>query len=603
MTEPSEIRLPAVALHDADPHRLVDAIAEVITAGPRPDLLELAAELAAPPVDFLSTVFSARATMMAMSRGRAFYHHELRGRVPMPEALRPEVDVWDGGTVPQWTDGVFVEPKYFSFRQDAPFAAYNTVHRRKWRPHELLHGAVGFFWRPDATRFETYVGSRLNELLPVVHWYGLDEVFRPRCPAHRGTVLHREHCRDCERACRPFWEVEIDDADRAAAVRFVEEAQAHLNGELAACRDEIRTGRVHETPRGHLNASTDAVGYLLGHWNRLNAWSFRTWAEMFLRPGVDYHDDLADYADHIQACADQLVGGTVAVDRSRFEAMRQRRVLQDVAYRTVLALEWLEPGAEAALLDPLERCAAAAAQLHEAPSAAETTAADALDALLVALADLAGDLPEEVATPLLAFGLPFWSDGRDPDYELANLAEGIAQATPLAADLLDAEELRSFAASDLFGEPGRLATRFAAFLTGRASHVPELTATADLAALEAWIADDPHRDEEAERFAQPLSDLEVARPADVRLNRTARRAPFGAAAVAAYAEIEVDAPQVELLAAYWRGELQLVIVDAAVDAVLADVVAQRAPAAADTALALAEAGVIVWIPTVSQRGE
>ena len=65
------------------------------------------------------------------------------------------------------------------------------MHRRKWRPHELLHGAVGFFWREDASRFETYVGARLNELLPVVHWYGLDEIFRPRCERHTGEVLFR----------------------------------------------------------------------------------------------------------------------------------------------------------------------------------------------------------------------------------------------------------------------------------------------------------------------------------------------------------------------------------------------------------------------------
>src|SRR5690606_6162444 len=126
-------------------------------------------------------------------------------------------------------------------------------------------------------------GARLNELLPVVHWYGLDEIFRPRCEAHQSTVLHRDFCPACEDAVRPYWEVE--PLDRRAAIAFTTSAREHFERELDACRREIATGEVVEVPDGRLNASTDAVGYLLGHSNRLDAWTFRTWAEMFLLDG------------------------------------------------------------------------------------------------------------------------------------------------------------------------------------------------------------------------------------------------------------------------------------------------------------------------------
>lgn len=592
--------LPRTTLADFDPETLVDAIAGEMASGPRPGLVALAESMGVPSQDCVGTVMSARAMLMAAARGRAFYHHELRGRLPMPPHLFPEVDVWESGTVPIWEDGVLVEPKYFSFRQDAPFAAYNPIHRRKWRAHELLHGAVGFFWRRDASRFETYIGARLNELLPVVHWYGLDEMYRARCEEHRGRVLHREFCPRCEDALRPYWETEPMLRDEA--IRHAQHAKAHFLREIDACRLEIATGEVHATPTGRLDASSDSVGYLYGHWPRVNAWSFRTWAELFLREGFDYFADLSVYADRVEACAARLVGGVAVTTMLRFDALRQRRLLQDLGYRALLALEWMDPDSPSSqavdrtVMGALERCSAAVNDLVDSEDA-RWEAEDALQGLLEVLRDVHEAFPPSVSDALLALGTTFWDAGRDPEWEIGSIAEGISQGAPLAADQLDAGHVQAFLHSAHFGRKGRLVGRFAGYLRQEADAGNDsLDMLTDLVELEAWASNDPRRDEDGERFGQAIADLEHVVGEQLRLNATYRRATFGVEAVAELANANFRSDQVDLAAAYWRGELHIVVVDETIDEVIRAVQAGQKPDNEDALLELIEAGLILWRP-------
>jgi hypothetical protein len=595
-----ECVLPRATMASLNIDTFVDAIAGEMLAGSRPELIELACELGAPYRDSLATVTSARAMVMAARRGRAFYHHELRGRIPMPPELSPELEVWDDGTVPIWQDGVLVEPKYFSFMQDSPFAAYNPVHRRKWRPHELLHGAVGFYWSPNATRFETYIGARLNELLPVVHWYGFDEIFRPRCAEHVGSVLYREFCPRCESVLRPYWEVEPDG--RIAALRFARGAQEHFLREMVACREEIRTGVVHETPLGRLNASSDAIGYLHGHWNRLTALSFERWAEMFLIDGNDYVSDIAAYADRIERHAARLIGGPVVASHERFSALRLRRVIQDYAYRTLLALEWLTTpthatrAIEQTILGALERCADSARLLADSDEGL-WDAADALTHLVEMLRELRHALPDEIAEPLLAAGLTFYEHGRDRSWELTQLADGISQGARFTASRVDAGHIQTFAESEVFKKPGRLTSRFAEYLLSKARTNRQYREVAQLAALEAWASDNPRRDEHCERFGIPVASLEGVSASALRINRTLRRAEFDTEAVEVLADTIFVEETVELAGVYWRGELHLLVLDPRMSHALTAIDSGVVPDDEEALLALMEAGVVVWCPT------
>ena len=300
--------------------------------------------------DFVVSPLSMRVGALGAANGCLFAHHELRTSLAMPRALQPEVsgerDSWES----QWENGILTDSRYFSFRTDGRLQIYNPNHRRQWRPHEVMHGISKFYWNPTMTRFEAYLGARLNELLPIVHWYGWDEILRPVCSAHRGQRLYRHFCADCERAAKPYWELTNQEQSelREAALGHAAFGMDHWQTEWSACLRELSTGIRQSIPRGLLDASSDALGYLKGHWNRITAWSMGAWVERFLIPGFDYYDSLEDYASSVRNLHGQLFFSELQVDFENASHLQQRRVIQELAYRIHVGLENLTEGSDSA---------------------------------------------------------------------------------------------------------------------------------------------------------------------------------------------------------------------------------------------------------------
>lgn len=544
------------------PEALVEAAAPLIEQ-PLPEGVEaLLALTGGPTLDMLVTPFSARAALLGASTGLAFYHHELRGRLPMPPDLEPEVAVWGEGTVPVWRNGVLEEPKYFSFFEDAPLFAYNPNHRRKWRPHEMLHAAQRFFWSPAMTRFEAYLGARINELLPVVLWYGFDEIFRPRCDIHRGHPLYREHCPACEQLAVTYDQPSPHRVTPSGSLTFARHALEHLTTEWTAIRRELETGQPHSTPRPALDASSDAIGYLRGHWNRLTAWSFGAWAERFLLPGVDGFTTLHETANHALTCTQQLVSGTLSLSPSTYLARRARRILQDLTYRLYLTLEHLDETsphaarAEDALEPHLDHAAHLCHDLLQAPERASeltTTFHDLLAAYEDALHPLTA-LPNPVRDAFPALGYTFPQAPLEPARPaLALLREGLVSALPEGSQRLDLDPLLlPFARSPQFLEHGRLATRFASWYATRPNANPELKAWIR---LDAWLAEEPRRDPVANDFATLPGALSDLTSGTLRPHATLRRGSFPSSVI----ETLTGTPGERLMAIRKGDELRLLI--------------------------------------------
>ncbi len=603
--------IAADALPDAK--AIVDACDELAAGGEPDGLVELLGQMGAPVLDMVVTPLSARAALLAAEGGRAFYHHELRERVPVPQDQAPEVAVWEHGLVPHWQQGVLEEPKYFSFFQDAPFPAFNPNHRRKWRPHELLHGALKFFWHPEMTRFEMYVGARLNELLPVVHWYGFDEIFRPRCQRHQGTVLYREYCADCEAAARPYWESSQKwrAERRPQAIAWAERGLTHYRDELAACRAEIDTGEVHEVDRPRLDSSSDAIGYMRSHWNRMTAWSFGVWAETFLSDGFDYFSSLERYVGHLERTTHRLLGAEVAVDDEHYHMLRGRRAVQDIAYRIYVALEWLDEGSarlrevEERLMPQLEQAAHHVHHLEDEAQLSDFTDHVVLD-LLGAFERVRDHFPEEVGRAVPALGYTWCEPSRFVVAGADQLEAGIADAVPLTAEQLDddlAELVEAFGGSQAFRSHGRLAARLAEWLATSDRYAR----VAELARFEAWAMDPPIKDRTAELFASLPSSLDefALRPGTARLNQTLRRAQFPPMVVAqvtndpGLAEVDAD---VEMARIFLHDELRLIVVGPGAELIFTAIeegeprrewVADVDP---ESLASLLENGFVVWLP-------
>ncbi len=572
---------PSLASHQPprqwlpSPDALAQALAEASREPAPSGFASLAEQMGAPAIDLSATHLTARATLMAAAHGRAFYHHELRRRLPMPPALEPEVKVWDGGTVPAWADGVLAEPKYFSFFQDAPFPAFNPNHRRKWRAHELLHGSSRFFWHPDMSRFEFYISARLNELVPVLHWYHLDEIYRPRCLQHLDQVLHRHHCLDCQAAARPFWELDADqiDARRDQAIEHIQGAWDHLDEEWEAIVNEIRQGRRVHTPRPRLDASSDAIGYMRAHWNRVTAWSFGHWVETFLVDGVDYFSRLSALQHNVADTLHQLVSGEIDLDTEQFFARRTRSQLQDLGYRVLLALEWLDPEgddgqrAEEILMPQLEQCARLCHQLLDDTDQVGA-GLDQFARTCQAFSQVAPRFPDEIADGFLAFGYRFIDQQVFADAAIGQVFQGLQDAMPATAEAIDdpLATTRQFILHAHFDKPGRLARRFATIADDL-----EAPIHTDLTRFEAMANDEPRRDREALHFgALP------AHPADLRdlngtlrPNRTLRRHTFDADLLRSITEQPLDADgPVAVAACLVDGDLRLIIEDDSIATIL-----------------------------------
>jgi hypothetical protein len=625
----AKLHFPDIAADDLPDAEAIVEACEALAAGGEPEgLSDLLSKMGAPVLDMVVTPLSARAALLAADGGRAFFHHELRERVPVPADQAPEIAVWEAGTVPTWQDGVLEEPKYFSFFQDQPFPAFNPNHRRKWRPHELLHGALKFFWHPEMTRFEMYVGARINELLPVVHWYGFDEIFRPRCQHHeeklrQGEVIYREYCQRCEDAAKPYWETEKSwrDERRELAVRWAQKGLDHFSEEWQACRAEIATGAVHEADHPRLDASSDAIGYMRSHWNRMTAWSFGVWAETFLKDGVDYFSSLERYAKNLETTTRDLLSGELAVDPAEYEIQRGRRAVQDVAYRIYVALGWLEESdpnlreAEERLMPALEQAAHHVHHVADEDQLADYSDDVVVD-LLEAFARVRDLFPDEIARSVPALGYTWGQSERWIAAGRGLLEEGVAQALPLAAELLEdqlAELVADFAGSETFRSHGRLATRFARWLSDPdgVDHalVDQVLAgrAAELARFEAWASESPKKDRDAELFASLPGSLDefALRPGNTRLNETLSLETFSPMVVAQVTNdpglAQSEGP-ICMARIYMRGELRLIVAGAQAvrifDAVeegepRRDWVADVDP---ESLASLLENGFVIWLP-------
>ena len=592
-----------------DPHDLASACLRA--PAPEGDLGLLDA-LGSPAIDVCITPLSARAALIALAHGAATFHHERRVRLPMPPDLAPPTPVWTDGdraTVPRWEAGVLAEPKYFSFFQDAPLPAYHPNHRRKWRAHELLHTAVGFLWHPQITPFEAYLGARLGELLPVVHWYGWDEIARPRCIVHKGQILYGEYCADCEAIAKPYWSLPADrrEGRRAESERASREARAHFIEEWRACWQEITSGHPHATPRPNLDASSDAIGYLRSHWPRQTAWSFGAWVERFLIEGTDYVASADGYARRIAAITQRLVDGSVAASSRRAALMRARRAHQDLAYRALLLIEWGDHwnlDIEAEITPALDALAHRATAMLDEQALVGAQDAELAGDLIARVSSIVG-IPEGMADAFGAVGHDI-TGARSPMAQRAQLWQGIESGAPHTAhalhERLDDQGLHdlldTFVADPIFWALGPLNSRLARWL--RAHEAPE----AGLTELEAWMVAPPHRDAEAEDFGvliEPDSEW-ASGGGELRLSRTYRRCHAEPQAIEAIG-VDAGGQAHECIGAIVRGESVIAFLEGARLRSLIEAL-ERGPITDPDAqdldgrivLELLELGVAVWLP-------
>ena len=487
----------AAATDDELADRIVDLALSLRAPGPQ-YYAPLAKAAGLPLGEVLASPYSLRAIAMAVDVGATAIHHDVRRVIPWAEELRGHEDVISGNHG-QWSSGVLEAGKYEAFLQEEPLSVYNPNHMSKWGPHELLHRVCRFFWRQNMSRWELYLGARLNEVIPVVHWYGMDEILRLDRVGFSIEVDTAAPNATLERA---QWLTVPETELRARAeadVAHLRAGLAHFQREMDAIDEEIATGQRVRIEDAVLDSSSDATAYVVGHWTRLKRPSMNILCTEFLDCGQDFHDGVHQYREVIGGLFDDLLCAPLELDLERCAVLCRRRLAWDTLIRTTL----LGPVGEQALAE-------LATQRAEPGLPADNAGFDRLEGRLSDLLEEASGDVDHVEWD----GEPDWvlSQGVATRADLDQLADGINSVCPATFQGfcdLDREEsiLRAFIASDVFHTRGTLGQRLRAFVASLEDleHRGALTALVD---LELAFAAPLAPDDQVERLNVTLEDAD-----------------------------------------------------------------------------------------------
>jgi hypothetical protein len=324
------------AVLDASKQELIDAIVELALEH-RDAVADWKGELAEvaclPAGELVASPFGFRASLMGAQQGAAAVHHELRVPItgPTPSADSSLFDPSHG----MWDRGVRHIGKYQSFRHDEPFLVYNPNHMSKWTPHEMLHRALGFVFDRDMSRWEFYLASRLNELVPVVHWYGTDEILRLR---HDGFDKDRDARSPGAQLRQAEWleltKTDLKDRARGCAHLLVETVE-RFEEEIEAVYAELDSGYMQEVPHAHLDSSSDALAYVGAHYDRIMSAPVRSVLENVV-PEEFRFSTVGDYLEATEELFDELLFGELSWDRDEAEDARNERAIWDLLLRGAL---------------------------------------------------------------------------------------------------------------------------------------------------------------------------------------------------------------------------------------------------------------------------
>ncbi|UJR84853.1 hypothetical protein [Sandaracinus amylolyticus] len=546
----------------------------------------LARAVSLPIAEVVASPFATRMVALAAMRGAGTVHGDLRRVMTWPRALAGEEGTRDP-VHGQWDRGVLRLGKYQQFLQDEPLATFHPDHVSKWGPHELMHRAVGFFHRPGCSRWELYLGARLNELLPVVTWYGPEQAMRLDEGAFDRELAGRD---PAARLADARWLDEDDASLRVRASRtavLIKEGITHFERELAAIDEEIATGRRVRAPHPFLDASSDALAYVAGHRARLEKTG--DVLARLVPAGPDRFEDVRAYRSAIEEAFDALLFATLSFDPKKAAIQRSGRALWDRVQRAAhsggSASKW-------------------AAEIADDAGAEIARALDGKKAVDVVAWDrrIAKSLRGAAAAIVETGDLQHGALSAD------QLADGVASCAPRTLALLGrraGSTLTALATSDALLARAPLADRLAAYLASSGAD-PKI---AELARFEATIASARRGDDRVERLSEPARAL----PRDldeVQLVRSQafRVVPFDRDVFALHSgQKPGKGPRTYLIGAYHDEVVVVAIAEIVADAL--DVLA-RAPMRATEFVALLEeapdprawlrelidAGVIAWSP-------
>ncbi|EGG24187.1 hypothetical protein DFA_06334 [Cavenderia fasciculata] len=240
----------------------------------------------------------------------------------------------------RWVDGELEMPQYASFHQEDQFASYNPAHIDKWTPHEAIHRWCRFYWREDMTKWDMYIGCKLNEIIPVLHWHSLDEILRNSnwtTEQDERTLLRsaRQTARLLQGAIGYFnSELDIIEREIFKGLNTLLEKQQQIDNNENNKSNNNNNIKLPEHVKDwkELNSVTDTMIYVQSHYPRITTDPFNLVMEA-LKSGRDYIASIKGYRAFIEERWDDLLFKTVTVDTAAALNERDNRAKIDLLMR------------------------------------------------------------------------------------------------------------------------------------------------------------------------------------------------------------------------------------------------------------------------------
>lgn len=308
----------------------------------QPQTLHRWAHLAGlPEGEVLASPFGARMIALGLEVGATTVHHERRPLLRWHKSLRARGAVTDP-LHGRWHRGALRTGKYEEFSQEEPFCTYHPEHSAKWAPHEMLHRAVGFYAAPSAHGFARYVSARLNELLPVATWYGLEHALRLDREGPFDRRLEGASLAAPKRDALWLEETERSLRRRAhTAAPLLRWTLERVARELEAIDEELASGTVVASPDAgqasfagvHLDASSDALAYAQAHARRLEHPSIARVLDTLAAENLSSVTALRARVEHV---FDRLLFEPLALDDAQVLTRIEAGLVHDAFLRAAL---------------------------------------------------------------------------------------------------------------------------------------------------------------------------------------------------------------------------------------------------------------------------
>ncbi|EGC33379.1 hypothetical protein DICPUDRAFT_36779 [Dictyostelium purpureum] len=313
--------------------------------------------------------FTLRCYLLAANQGITFYHHELRKHVtPYDDYERMKrkelVDKLSNDEInnskksgnkgismeremeivreqqeeqkhfesevaksTQWSNGqLTIQPISDSFYQDDVFASFNPYEPIETNSQifQVTNRLSKFYWREDITKWDMFIGSKMNQIIPQFQYHILENIFK-NIDSSKGMEIASQQLKDSIQFI--LNEINIVDTELFKKLNSqLKESSIQQSFDFSKANNEVDFKKIIN------NSIIDGLIYMKSHHYRVTSDPFITFFNI-LKENIDYFSSLEKYKEFLEKLLDTILFETIVFDPNARLLEREYKVKLDILSR------------------------------------------------------------------------------------------------------------------------------------------------------------------------------------------------------------------------------------------------------------------------------